>query len=240
LETRQRLAHDDIRGIAQTPDGYLWVATPKGLARFDGDRFKLYDSSAIPVLKDQTITGVQSDTVGRLWLVTTGGTIVVGSGGKFTLLEYQRGQPVAGAHGVYADRNKQIFISSRQGEVFRAVGDQLAAWLPPQTGSQASFIGINVDLDGVVWARYGHELSWWDGVTWQALKGPDGHSDLPALKTGASQDGGMWISTSHELRRFRQGHWQGAARRYPQSVTSLQAILEDSQRNVWLTTARED
>jgi len=33
------LPQNKIQAIAQTPDGYLWVGTSEGLARFDGVRF---------------------------------------------------------------------------------------------------------------------------------------------------------------------------------------------------------
>ncbi len=32
-----------ISAIKQTPDGYIWLATPRGLVRFDGTEFKLYE-----------------------------------------------------------------------------------------------------------------------------------------------------------------------------------------------------
>jgi ligand-binding sensor domain-containing protein len=35
----QGLTQDTIRAIAQTRDGYLWVGTSEGLARFDGYEF---------------------------------------------------------------------------------------------------------------------------------------------------------------------------------------------------------
>jgi len=35
------LPHNSVSGIAQTPDGYLWLATREGLARFElGDYWK--------------------------------------------------------------------------------------------------------------------------------------------------------------------------------------------------------
>ena len=37
--TQEGLPENRIRAIAQTPDGYLWVGTSSGLARFDGVRF---------------------------------------------------------------------------------------------------------------------------------------------------------------------------------------------------------
>src|SRR5271155_2936459 len=34
------LPDNSVAGVAQTPDGYLWIGTPTGLARFDGLRFE--------------------------------------------------------------------------------------------------------------------------------------------------------------------------------------------------------
>src|ERR1700747_1168778 len=39
------LPQNVIRGVAQTPDGYLWITTLDGLARFDGVRFTVFNKS---------------------------------------------------------------------------------------------------------------------------------------------------------------------------------------------------
>ena len=39
-----------MTSIAQTPDGYLWVGTYNGLARFDGARFETFDPVNKPEL----------------------------------------------------------------------------------------------------------------------------------------------------------------------------------------------
>src|SRR2546425_9680614 len=41
-ETGDGLPQNTVTGIAQTPDGYLWLATQGGLARFDGLRFTVF------------------------------------------------------------------------------------------------------------------------------------------------------------------------------------------------------
>src|SRR5688500_444612 len=38
------LPQDSINAIAQTRDGYLWMATQEGLARFDGIEFVTFDA----------------------------------------------------------------------------------------------------------------------------------------------------------------------------------------------------
>src|SRR5215467_7820578 len=39
------LPQNVIRGISQTPDGYIWIATLDGLARFDGVNFTVFNKS---------------------------------------------------------------------------------------------------------------------------------------------------------------------------------------------------
>src|SRR5689334_8075402 len=33
-------ARNTVRSVAQTPDGFLWIGTQGGLARFDGEKFE--------------------------------------------------------------------------------------------------------------------------------------------------------------------------------------------------------
>ncbi|MCC7247229.1 MAG: hypothetical protein IT473_01250, partial [Lysobacter sp.] len=68
------LPSNTIADIAQTPDGFLWVATAEGLARYDGARFKLFNRRTLPILESDIITKLDVDSAGRLWVATlTGG-----------------------------------------------------------------------------------------------------------------------------------------------------------------------
>ena len=51
-QVHQGLPDGDITAIQQTPDGFLWVGTPKGLARFDGMQFKVFNPDNTPGLTD--------------------------------------------------------------------------------------------------------------------------------------------------------------------------------------------
>ena len=42
--TANGLPQNTVTGVTQTPDGYLWLSTFDGLARFDGVRFTIFDS----------------------------------------------------------------------------------------------------------------------------------------------------------------------------------------------------
>ena len=66
------LPQDTIRAIAQTTDGYLWLGTDEGLARFDGYEFVVFnkDSGDVP---GNSITALAAARDGSLWIGTSNG-----------------------------------------------------------------------------------------------------------------------------------------------------------------------
>jgi len=64
------LPQSHVKCLKQTRDGYLWVGTLSGLARFDGVRFKKFDKSTTPELVSDTISALAEDNDGTLWIGT--------------------------------------------------------------------------------------------------------------------------------------------------------------------------
>ena len=67
-QTDEGLPQNSVHALAQTPDGYLWVGTHEGLARFDGVRFTLLDDPAAPYLKQSSIMALCAGRDGSLWI----------------------------------------------------------------------------------------------------------------------------------------------------------------------------
>ena len=81
--TQQGLPQDAVRAIAQTSDGYLWVGTFGGLARFDGRRFEVFSVGNTAELPDNLINALFCDREGRLWIGHDSGHITVMEGHSF-------------------------------------------------------------------------------------------------------------------------------------------------------------
>src|SRR6185369_3522589 len=79
--TENGLPQNTVRAIAQTRDGYIWLATDDGLVRFDGMRFVIFDRQNTQAMKSSVILTLFEDDSGALWIGTDGG-----------LLEYQNGK----------------------------------------------------------------------------------------------------------------------------------------------------
>jgi ligand-binding sensor domain-containing protein/two-component sensor histidine kinase len=67
-QTDDGLPQNSVRAIAQTADGYLWVGTQEGLARFDGIRFTPVTEKLVPALRRGFITSLCVGSDGSLWV----------------------------------------------------------------------------------------------------------------------------------------------------------------------------
>ncbi len=114
--TLNGLPHNSVQALLQTHDGYLWIATPAGLARFDGSRFTRFDHSNVPVMVSDDCTSLSESEDGTLWIGTTQGLLRLHEG-AFTLLTEKDGLLDDRAWAVCASRAGGVWVSSRDGVV---------------------------------------------------------------------------------------------------------------------------
>jgi len=81
---RDGLPNRDIKCIAQTTDGFLWLGTDAGLIRFDGASFDRFDFSNTPGLTSNSVTALAADPDGSLWVGTERGGVGHLSQGRYT------------------------------------------------------------------------------------------------------------------------------------------------------------
>lgn len=78
LGTKMGLPSDEINKIFQDSNGFIWIATPQGLLRYDGYHLKLYstgNSRHIGLISNQIIDIIEDDQH-NLWLATDKGLAV--------------------------------------------------------------------------------------------------------------------------------------------------------------------
>ena len=69
---QQGLPDNSVTAVLQTRDGYLWVGTSGGLARFDGVRFVPVVPVSEKTNEAMRVTALCEDASGRLWIGTQG------------------------------------------------------------------------------------------------------------------------------------------------------------------------
>ena len=102
-----------IHQVVQTRDGYLWLATLEGLARFDGVRFERFYDSDTPGLVSSMIECLFEDSRGRLWYGTQSGEIGWKDAGGFHKLVFQRSGSADPVERMAETQDGTLWIASR-------------------------------------------------------------------------------------------------------------------------------
>jgi signal transduction histidine kinase/ligand-binding sensor domain-containing protein len=115
----QGLPQSSILSMIQSHDGYMWFGTLAGLARFDGERFSVFDESNTPKLDDNRITRVFEDSRTNLWVATErGGLLQVDALGRTkALLSSGGGDPGARVLGMAEDHNGGVWLYRADGQL---------------------------------------------------------------------------------------------------------------------------
>jgi ligand-binding sensor domain-containing protein len=108
--TRTTVSRRTLNGIAQTPDGYLWIATQEGLARFDGVTFTLFDSRNTRVLFDNFVFTLATDRRGTLWMGASGGIVRYDGNAHFKLWSEAPGWSSISARSIAADAAGRLWV----------------------------------------------------------------------------------------------------------------------------------
>src|SRR5687767_9027223 len=77
------LPQNSVYGITQTRDGYLWLATVDGLARFDGASFTIFSKSNSPGIINNRFISLFEAANGDLWAGTEESGAARFHGGRF-------------------------------------------------------------------------------------------------------------------------------------------------------------
>jgi ligand-binding sensor domain-containing protein/signal transduction histidine kinase len=74
-QTQDGLPNNQVQAIAQTAEGYLWIGTARGLVRFDGMRFKVFNPENTLLLKSACINALTAESGGGLLIGTDTGLL---------------------------------------------------------------------------------------------------------------------------------------------------------------------
>ena len=206
----QGLPDGTVTALAQTPDGYLWVGTRKGLVRFDGVSFKRVGDEGATRLQDPSVIGLLVDHRGGLWIASESGLITQFAEGEFRV----RYQPPATAPG---------------GSALTGRGPVPTAWRP----RMSSLNLLAVEATGAVWV-----LNIRGGVLRFAGSGPPAAVPLAELPAGevrallSDKAGRVWMLKGNCVCVFEDGRWQ----RLPAAVVgnSSGIIGSAGDRGVWI------
>jgi ligand-binding sensor domain-containing protein/signal transduction histidine kinase len=234
------LPQNGVLSILRTRDGYLWLGTIEGAARFDGVRFVVFDSNNTPEIRSHQILSLAEDRAGSLWLGAVGGGLTRYTDGRFRLYTTRDGLSSDFVRCLLVDRAGNLWIGTRGGGLNLFRDERFTAYTTRDGLPSDQVTTLAEDPTGGLWIGTSKGLARFAQGRFTVYTTRDGlpHDRVNALWPEASGDsGGLWVGTGGGLCQLRQGRCvvygapvQALAHR------SVTALYEDRQHNLWVGT----
>lgn len=227
------LPGDNVTGVTQSHDGYLWIATQTGLARFDGVRIK---NIRIRGERPQPIIRVMCrDKADRLWLALEGGTVVRWTTADTRVFRPADGLPRAQPGAITVASDAAIWVAYVDGTVCRIAEDVVSRIVDPEVAGGSVATSLTCDAQGQVWFARGGQVGM---VTNGAFKVLLSRGERYVQVLGA-RDGGVWICAGDRLLKYQAatGATEVARVVAETSVVRPLALFEDGSGAVWIGTS---
>ena len=144
-ENDHGLPHDAVVSMVQSRDGYLWLGTLGGLARFDGIRF-----SSIPGLRDNRIVYLFEDSRRNLWVGTeNAGTVILKEGSILSPPELSVGGIERRLRAACEDASGAVWLYYENGDLWRYAGNRFTPLAPPR--EESSTRTMIQETNGPLW-----------------------------------------------------------------------------------------
>ncbi len=233
---RDGLPSDRVRAVLQTHDGYIWVATFNGLARFDGVQFERFNDANTPELRNNLVNCLFEDSDGRLWVGSDTGEISWRDSSGFHALVTPVGWRTAPVDRFAQGADGGMYAVDRDGVIlyFRDCEAQGVV----RAGVRSQYSDLKVDREGRIWTvRFGGGLYRLQGNTVI----PDGPESDPQVyrNVASASGGGLWVRDGQRLRRWQGGKWVEDRGLHSWKTARGVNLREAQNGDVWVGTADE-
>jgi len=203
--TSQGLPQNTVTSILQAKDGYIWLGTFGGLARFDGVRFTVFDSTNTPGFNSNRVLSIEQDSLGRIWVGTDSGEVYLFSAGGVVEVGQAEGFRRGQVWGIKEDRSGTVFISSRTGIESISVNAETSH--TPRVVARADSFNLFVDANQRVWAKHAYRIALLSAVAATDSASIGEEFPVSVFDVAFAQDGEAIVGTSTRLGSFRNGRF---------------------------------
>ena len=235
-QTEQGLPQNTVHCLRQTRDGYLWLGTRAGLARFDGVRFTVFDRRTTPALLNHQIRHLLEDRAGNLW-ISTPAALVRYRAGEFTAFTTKEGLASDNVWSTYEDRAGNLWVATLGG---------LTRYRDGKFSSHAigSVEALLESRDGALWIGTTDGLVRWQHDSFTTFSKEDGLKGNAIKALFQDQQGRLWIGTTEGLSRWSEGRFVSVVLP-PREITSFARKIQQAssglaQPTVCMKSATED
>jgi two-component system sensor histidine kinase/response regulator len=232
----QGLPQNTVSAVLQTSDGYIWVGTKGGLARFDGVRFTSFDDRDKSKLRESEVRALAEGPDGSLWIGTYGGGVSRLKNGRFAVYTTQQGLVNNYTLEIVKDTEGAIWIAT-DGGLSRFKDEHFTNYTVKDGLSDNAIRALHSDRDGGVWV--GTKMGGLQVYQNGKFFAPEVEGFHPAAAVEAivrDREQGLWVATSGDgVYRLRDGRAAHYTTSEGLSSNRFSGMHEDPQGNLFFT-----
>jgi signal transduction histidine kinase/CheY-like chemotaxis protein/HPt (histidine-containing phosphotransfer) domain-containing protein len=210
---RDGLPQNSVEAVALDREGYLWIGTQDGAARWDGRTWTLLPMPRRTL--GNWVVALHPDAEGALWIGTRGDGVQRYAQGRWTHFGPPEGFPDTQAISLLETRDPdgvQVIWAGTQGHGAVRIKDGALQPLPVPKEHPFRSVYALLEAEGRVLAGTELGLFAWNGSAWILLAdgrafGLPGHLVNCLLRTGQGEDATLWVGTEHGLAALHRGQW---------------------------------
>jgi len=235
--TEAGLPQNNVLAIAQTADGYLWLATEEGLVRFDGVRFTVINKENTPSLQGNDIRALLVDRLDNLWIGTNGGGLTRYKDGSFATFTTRDGLANDAILALHEDPHGAIWIGTDGGGMSRYANGKFQTFSTKEGLPDDAVFALCTGPDGSLWIGTHAGLARLQNNRFVSYSMKDGLGKDDIRSVYADRHGDVWIGTNGGgLGRFTDGHFATYTTRDGLSGNMIWSIGEDVAGSLWIGT----
>src|SRR3984885_4745877 len=235
-QAAQGLPQNAVQAIAQTPDGYLWLATQEGLVRFDGVRLTVFDRKSTLEITNNDMRALCVTKDGSLWIGTFLGDLIQLKNGKFTSHSSKKELGGYGVSAIYEDASQNLWVGTRGGGLFRLSDGKFVTYTAKNGLANDSVSSITGDSTGHLWIGTDGGLSREHDGKFSNFNTAQGLSSDKVLTLLALGPDSLWIGTSTGLDHFQNNKFVAYTLKDELPNNSVNSIYQDSAGDLWIGT----
>lgn len=227
--TSARILYRDIRNV-------LWIGTNgEGLAKYAKGQFTMYTTrNGLP---DNSIRRIFMDKGGSLWVGTTGGLARLNpESDRFESLDQFSNSMI---EMIFQDSNGSIWIGPGEGGIFQLQNNRFS--IPASLKSMSGFVLLSMieDKNGALWlGTKDHGLFSYKNGVLKRYGSTDGISAKSINDMWLGKYGSLWIGTDSGLYRYFSDTFSIYDEKAGLNNNLITSLSEDTEGNLWITTAR--
>lgn len=236
--TDEGLPQNSIQDIIQAENGYLWLGTQEGLARFDGINFTVFDKSTSDAFKSNHVTVLHQTADGNLWIGTTNGLLRYDQRAFINVSE-NWDLNSASVTAIIESPRGNLWVGTDGGGLIKISSGHLEKIFTDRDGLLSNVIDTIISLksgDIVIGSTFG-SIQRFDGTGFSPLSGLETELPYSVRVLYADSDEKIWIGTAGSgLLLYKQGTVTEFSLGEGPLDNIVTDILRDHEGNLWVTT----